>query len=93
MLEGDRIAFSWPAEPEQRFEFQLARDETFAAPIEVRSLTEPRTALERPAAGTYSMRVRAIDPDGFVGPYTATQRVEVPARPWWLLLLLLPLVL
>ena len=94
MVEGDRIAFSWPAESGQRFEFQLARDENFADPIEVRSLTEPRAALERPAAGTYYMRVRAIDPDGFVGPYTATQRVEVPARPWWLLLfLLLPLVL
>jgi hypothetical protein len=40
------------------------------------------------------MRVRATDPDGFVGPYTAVQRFEVPAPPpWFLLLFLIPLLL
>jgi hypothetical protein len=42
------------------------------------------------------MRVRATDPDGYVGPFTTAQRIEVPeapVRPWWLLfLLLLPLL-
>ena len=39
------------------------------------------------------MRVRATDPDGFVGPWTATQTIEVPpGKPWWLLLLLIPLI-
>jgi hypothetical protein len=90
-IDGDKIAFSWPAEPGQRFEFQLAKDELFADVIETRTLTEPRTVLERPGSGSYYMRVRATDADGFVGPYTATQRVVVPARPWWLLLFLIPL--
>jgi hypothetical protein len=41
------------------------------------------------------MRVRATDPDGFVGPFTSPQKFEVPMPPppWWLLLLLLPAVL
>jgi hypothetical protein len=38
------------------------------------------------------MRVRATDDDGFVGPFTRPQRIEIPPRPWpwWPLLLLLP---
>lgn len=91
---GDNsLSFSWPAEPGQTFEFQLAKDETFSQPIEARALSEPTITLPKPGAGTYYMRVRAIDPDGYVGPYTAAQRIEVPyGKPWWLLLLLVPLL-
>jgi hypothetical protein len=90
VVDAGHIAFAWPAEPGQRFEFQLARDAAFAEVFDTRQLGEPRIVIDRPAPGTYYLRVRATDPDGFVGPYTATQRLEVPpARPWWLLLLLL----
>lgn len=93
-IDRDKIAFAWPGEPGQRFEFQLAQDADFAKVVEQRQLDAPRTVLERPAAGTYYMRVRATDPDGFVGPFTATQMVQVPSQPWWLLLplLLIPLL-
>lgn len=85
--------FSWPAEPGQRFEFELARDERFEDLVQREDTREPRVRLPRPQPGVYFMRVRAIDPDGLVGPYTATRRIEVPAEtPWWLLLLLLPLL-
>jgi hypothetical protein len=89
VFDGDRIAISWPSEPGQRFELEFARDAAFADVIETRQLNEPRTSIERPSAGVYFLRVRATDPDGFVGPYSATQRIDVAARPWWLLLLLL----
>jgi len=49
------------------------------------------------------VRTQATDPDGFVGPYSSTQRFDIPqpppppperSHPWWLLLLpLLPLAL
>jgi hypothetical protein len=91
-LDEKELQFSWPALPDQTFLFQLSRDAQFSS-IEVqRELNEPRIALERPAAGTYYMRVRATDRDGYVGPFTTVQRIEVPAkpaRPWWLLFLLL----
>lgn len=92
-IDDNSLSFSWPAEPGQTFEFQLAKDETFSQPIEARTLSEPTITLPKPGGGTYFMRVRAIDPDGFVGPYTAAQKIEVPyAKPWWLLLLLVPLL-
>lgn len=92
-IDDNSLSFSWPAEPEQTFEFQFAKDEAFVQPIENRTLREPAIALPKPDGGTYFMRVRAIDPDGYVGPYTATQKIEVPyAKPWWLLLLLVPLL-
>lgn len=87
-IAGDEIGFSWGSEPGQRFEFELARDDRFALLVESRRLDEPRIRLPRPSAGMYFMRVRATDSDGFVGPYTATQRFEVPPKPqWWLLLI------
>ncbi|MGB0127106.1 MAG: FecR domain-containing protein, partial [Rhodocyclaceae bacterium] len=90
-IAGDQVGFSWASEPGQRFEFEMARDKAFSDLVESRRLEEPRVQLPRPPSGAYYMRVRATDSDGFVGPYTATQRFEVPPKPqWWLLLL--PLV-
>jgi hypothetical protein len=92
-IDDKQLTFTWPAEPGQTFEFELARDERFEHGVTTRKLDVPTAVLERPEPGTYFMRVRATDPDGFVGPYTATQRFEVPASPpWWLLLFLIPLL-
>ncbi len=91
-LDERELRFSWPAASGQTFLFQLSRDPQFARIELERRLAEPRIALERPAAGTYYMRVQATDPDGYVGPFTTAQRIDVPEpppRPWWLLFLLL----
>jgi hypothetical protein len=74
------LAFSWTAEPGQTFVFQVAADANFANMVDVRNLTEPRVTILRPAQGTYFLRVRATDPDGFVGPFTAPQRFMVINR-------------
>jgi hypothetical protein len=57
-----------------------------------RRLDQPSTSIARPEGGSYFMRVRATDADGFVGPFTRPQRIEVPPKPWpwWPWLLLLP---
>lgn len=89
----DSIDFAWPAEPGQTFLFQLARDEGFADILSEQTLGQPRTTVARPEPGTYFLRVRAIDADGFVGPFTATQKFIVPApTPWWLMLVLFPVL-
>lgn len=97
-VDGDQLEFTWAGEPGQSFELELARDKAFAGtgpqtPMRMK-LKEAKVSLPRPESGTWHMRVRATDPDGFVGPWTATQSFEVPpARPWWLLLVLLPILL
>jgi hypothetical protein len=95
-IDDDNLHFTWVAEPGQTFRLQLARDDRFVDVVADLALAEPRVSLPRPDAGTYYMRVQATDPDGYVGPYTATQRFEVPRGPlpWWLLILpLLPFLL
>lgn len=94
-LDEETLRFTWPAEPGQSFEFQLARDDRFTDALTSRKLDTPEITVPRPEAGAYYMRVKATDPDGFVGPYTATQRVDVPTPPvprWLLLFLLAPLL-
>lgn len=93
-IGSDMLEFRWRGEPEQRFEYQFAADESFAAPLHEGAVSEPHASLPRPGAGTYWIRVRAIDADGFVSPWTGAQKLVVPAQfPWWLLALPLLFVL
>lgn len=77
-IADNEVSFSWYGEPGQRFEFELARDERFTLEFASHSVAEPLIALPRPASGTWYIRYRAIDSDGYVGPYTSTQRFTVP---------------
>lgn len=78
-VEGNNLVFGWSSEPGQTFEFQVARDAKFADTLVNLKLTEPKLSIDRPPPGKYYFRLRAIDPDGFAGPYTATQSLELPA--------------
>lgn len=76
---GDsEIQFRWSGEPGQKFEFQMADNAQFAKPLMTRNLERPALDLPRPGPGTYFMRFRAIDADGFIGPYSSAQRFSVP---------------
>ncbi len=91
--EGGRVSFSWGAEAGQKFEFQLARDTNFKDLVMEQKLDKPEIIIDKPsAAGTYYMRYRATDPDGFVAPYSSAQSFEVKQNYWWMLLLLAPLL-
>jgi hypothetical protein len=95
VIDDKDMHFAWSGEEGQTFEFQLARDAQFNSVIETLRLAQPEAKLQRPEAGTYFMRVRATDSDGFVGPYTTTQRFEIPRDPpwWWLLFVAVPFAL
>lgn len=92
-VDAGSLSFAWLAEPGQRFLFQLSDDAAFGRVLVEQRLDEPRVTVPRPAGGTYYMRVQASDADGFVGPFSRTQTLQVPERaPWWLLLFALPLL-
>jgi hypothetical protein len=95
-IDDGHLTFAWSGEPGQTFLFQFASDPQFTEVITEQQLDQPSTTLARPGGGPNHMRVRATDPDGFVGPFTQTQKIDVPPPPppWWLpLLILLPALL
>ncbi len=76
------INFRWAGEPGQTFEFQMASNPQFDKPLVASTLTIPEIDLPLPREGTYYMRFRAIDADGFVGPFIPAQKFVVPLPPW-----------
>ncbi len=96
-VEGNSMSVRWRAgEPGEIFQFQLAADEQFSAPLIDVRVTEAVATFELPKkGGPHFMRVKSIAADGFEGNYGAPQRIEVPGRHgsrWWAVLLL-PLII
>jgi hypothetical protein len=77
-VDGRGVRFAWEGLPGQAFDFQVARDAAFGALLFERRLSETAIELPRPASGRYWVRLRAIDPDGFVGPFGGAQFFDVP---------------
>lgn len=79
-LTDTHLHFDLPAEPGQRFEFQMARDLAFTQLIaDIRSDTSDIVAPRPHDGGRLYVRYRAIDDDGFIGPYATPQTVTLPA--------------
>ncbi|MDH5823360.1 FecR domain-containing protein [Luteimonas sp. RD2P54] len=80
--DGRALQVRWPAgEPGQRYEFQLSRDPDFSRIELERTLDENRIALPRLRAGTWHMRTRLVDDDGYAHPYGPTQSVRTGCLP------------
>jgi len=77
---GDRsIRLAWEGQPGQTFEVQFARAADFAQVLLERRTTSPALEIELPGGGRFFVRVRALDPDGFVGPYSSPQQFQLPS--------------
>jgi len=74
--------------PGQSYHFQMSDDESFSDLLVDKRSDEPGFEIARPTGGTYYIRVRTIDPDGFIGPFAAPQSIDVPYDLYWLLALL-----
>lgn len=74
---NSRLRFAWPAEPGGRiYEFQLARDASFGDALIAQRIGEPALTIPAPDAGSYALRVRAMDPDGVASPWSAVQTLS-----------------
>ncbi len=82
-IGAHEISLGWQGEPGQRFELQMSRDKTFKQGVKEYKLNQTEVTLPKPAWGTYFFRIRAIDADGYVGPYTAAQRFDIPLPDWY----------
>lgn len=72
------VSMSWEGAPGQTFEFQLARDAQFTNLVFERKLDKPAIEFPLPGSGRFHVRLRARDPDGYLGPYTTPQYFDVP---------------
>lgn len=76
---GDRsIRLAWEGQPGQTFEVQFARDAGFAQILLERRSSAPALEVELSGGGRFFVRVRALDPDGFVGPFSSPQQFLLP---------------
>ncbi len=89
MVSDDLLSIrSRPGLDGQKYHFQMSDDERFADLMVDEYTDEPGFEIARPTGGEYFIRVRTIDPDGFVGPFGEVQSIDVPYSLYWLLALL-----
>lgn len=91
-LTDGQVKLAWSGPADLPYALQLAADAGFAAPLRNEEVTGNRHVISGLSGGTYFVRTRPVLP-GDAAPWSAAQSFEVPAdTPWWLLLLLLPLL-
>jgi len=93
-LDENQITFAWRAAAEgQSFYFQFARDKAFTSMIHYLPAATSQITIAKPDSGTYYLRIKTIESDGFQGPWGPHQIIEVPRdiSYWFMLLMLLPL--
>ncbi|MFZ6760809.1 FecR domain-containing protein [Undibacterium sp. Ji50W] len=77
---GNQLSFNWASEPGQKFLIQISTDAQFSKLFLSRELDQAELKIDRPQAGTYFIRVRSTDPDGYVGAFSATQKITIQQR-------------
>lgn len=72
----------------QKYHFQMSENETFDELMVDKRSDDPSFEIPKPDGGEYFIRTRTIDPDGFIGPFSAPQSINIPYNFYWLLTLL-----
>lgn len=87
--EGELVA-SWHAgTSEQTYQVQLANDPDFSDLESDQVIDEPSISFEAVSAQIRYLRVRALEADGYQGPWGATQQIApLPDDTFWLIPLL-----
>ncbi|WP_162060872.1 FecR domain-containing protein [Undibacterium sp. KW1] len=77
---GNQLSFSWASEPGQKFLIQISTDPDFKKLFLSKELDKAELKINRPDAGVYFIRVRSTDPDGYVSPFSSTQKITLQQR-------------
>lgn len=82
----DALVASWPAgQGGQSFHVQVAEDAGFQTLLVDTQLDESRLALQPTPGQVRYLRIRVIEPDGYLGPWGNTQRLDPPVdNSWWM---------
>lgn len=71
------LQLHWPAQPDQTFRLQCARDIAFADLACDETLPEPRWLATTLAPGTYFVRLQTRDPSGLESEFSAPRRIHI----------------
>jgi hypothetical protein len=77
-VRADGIRLAWEGLPGQTFEVEFAREASFATVELALQTGVPVLEVAMPGTGRYFVRLRARDPDGYIGPDTAPQQFSIP---------------
>ncbi len=76
---GRNMDFGWQAGlPGQRYQVQMSRDADFAHPVLDETVAQPSLQIPKPAHGTWFLRVRAIESDGYANAWSPVQKLKLP---------------
>ncbi len=76
-----QLTLRWQAAgPDQRYRVQLDRKGDFRRPLLDNETERPEVTLKRPWRGPLHVRVQVIDADGYAGPFSPAQQVQLPCR-------------
>ena len=82
----ERILASWrEGAPGQTYQAQLASDDEFQDILLDESLEQAQLALKPVKGQIRYLRVRIIEPDGYLGPWGATQKLDPAPDKGWML--------
>lgn len=75
---GKQLQMSWQAgKPGQHYRVQLARHDDFSHPLLDRTVDAPNLSIAKPGNGTWYVRVRIIDRDGYAGAWGPSQKLKL----------------
>ncbi|MFM9916198.1 MAG: FecR domain-containing protein [Rhizobacter sp.] len=81
---ADGLLLRWQSpEGGRKVRFQVATDSDFARVVLDETTDAAQTLLKNPSPGTYYLRARTIEADGFEGEFGTVQQIDVPRSPWW----------
>jgi hypothetical protein len=87
--DAEKVVASWQAGTAgQTYQVQVAEDPGFQRLLADASIAEPRFELPQVKGMLRYLRVRIVEPDGYLGPWGAVQKIDpLPDRGWIYLLL------
>ncbi len=82
--DEDKVVASWQAGAEgQTYQVQIAEDRDFAKLIHEESVTTPQLEIPQVRGQMRYLRVRIVEPDGYLGPWGAVQQIApLPDYGW-----------
>ncbi len=88
-VEKGRILASWrEGAPGQGYQVQVAQDDGFMQLLLEKGIDQPQIELEPVMGQIRYLRVRIVEPDGYLGPWGATHQLDPASDSSWTLLLI-----